>query len=287
MNNDDELQTYSEIFRAFDFYNANLFESQLPTCQITLQRKAGTLGFFSSERWINKDTKIKRNEIALNPSYFALRTEKETLSTLVHEMVHMLQFNFGKKGRRGYHNKEWANMMQAVGLQPSDTGQPGGKMTGERMTHYIISGGKFDIATDELLEQISVLSWVDRYPATVHILKPATTAKKPDRVPGGHIDDPHPYEPDDPTAPDDLTIQSPTAPLSPTGLQNLDLVIPTPVSGTRTKFICPSCKQAVWGKPSTQVRCGKCSDAHLMLKQSDIESLEHSDASEQETEDGE
>lgn len=65
------------------------------------------------------------DEIAMNPVYFSIRTIKATLSTLVHEMVHQWQFHFGKAGRRGYHNKEWAALMERVGLMPSDTGQAG------------------------------------------------------------------------------------------------------------------------------------------------------------------
>ncbi len=98
------------------------------------------------------------DEIAMNPVYFSIRTIKATLSTLVHEMVHQWQFHFGKAGRRGYHNKEWAALMERVGLMPSDTGQPGGRKVGQSMTHYIITGGAFDRACDELLTRNFQLS---------------------------------------------------------------------------------------------------------------------------------
>lgn len=87
----------------------------------------------------------------MNPVYFSIRTIKATLSTLVHEMVHQWQFHFGEHGRRGYHNKQWAARMERVGLMPSDTGEPGGRKVGQSMTHYIIAGGLFDMACDELL----------------------------------------------------------------------------------------------------------------------------------------
>ncbi len=41
--------------------------------------------------------------------------------------------------------------MERVGLMPSDTGEPGGRKVGQSMTHYIIAGGPFDMACDELL----------------------------------------------------------------------------------------------------------------------------------------
>jgi len=34
--------------------------------------------------------------------------------------------------------------MIQVGLMPSDTGEAGGKRTGQSITHYIIPGGKFE-----------------------------------------------------------------------------------------------------------------------------------------------
>jgi hypothetical protein len=44
------------------------------------------------------------------------------LSTLVHEMVHVWQETYGNPSRRGYHNRQWAEKMREVGLQPSSTG---------------------------------------------------------------------------------------------------------------------------------------------------------------------
>jgi predicted SprT family Zn-dependent metalloprotease len=55
------------------------------------------------------------DEIALNPRTFIDRTDREIVSTLVREMVHLWQFHFGKPGRRGYHNKQWATKMEEIG----------------------------------------------------------------------------------------------------------------------------------------------------------------------------
>lgn len=65
------------------------------------------------------------------------------MSTLVHEMCHLWQQEFGRPSRSGYHNEEWADKMAAVGLMPSRTGKPGGRRTGQQMTHYVIEGGPF------------------------------------------------------------------------------------------------------------------------------------------------
>jgi predicted SprT family Zn-dependent metalloprotease len=87
----------------------------------------------------------------MNPDLFLARTDRDTLSTLAHEMCHVWQYGHGEPGRGRYHNAAWADRMEAVGLMPSDTGAPGGKRTGQRVTHYVIDGGPFDRAAAELL----------------------------------------------------------------------------------------------------------------------------------------
>ena len=66
-------------------------------------------------------------------------------------MAHAWQQHFGNPGRRGYHNEEWADKMESIGLMPSSTGKLGGSRTGEKMADYAIKGGLFMQATDKLL----------------------------------------------------------------------------------------------------------------------------------------
>lgn len=154
-------QAYSELQRAYDFYNTRLFGSQLPPCLITMQRKNRTYGYFSGARWNHQDGAIT-DEIAMNPQHFQDRPTEDTLSTLVHEMVHLWQHHFGTPSRTSYHNKEWALKMDSIGLCPSDTGNPGGKRTGQHMSHYIVPSGAFAHACDHLHGQGFVISWRDR-----------------------------------------------------------------------------------------------------------------------------
>jgi len=153
--------TYAELQKAYDFFNRSLFQSKLPPCLITLQRERSTYGYFSGDRWKNNDGETT-DEIALNPEYFGNRSIEDVLSTVVHEMVHLWQHHFGKPGRRRYHNKQWAEKMEAVGLFPSDTGKVGGSRTGESMTHYIVTDGCYAEAVAKLLKGGFELSWVDR-----------------------------------------------------------------------------------------------------------------------------
>lgn len=154
---------YVSLSAAFDFFNRRLFAGALPPALITLQRQAGSRGYYSAKRFEGRgDQNRQTDEIALNPATFEGRTDTEVLSTLVHEMVHEWQEHLGHPSRRCYHNQEWANKMEAVGLMPSDTGQPGGKRVGQRVTHYILARGPFDLACHELLKGGVQVEWQSR-----------------------------------------------------------------------------------------------------------------------------
>lgn len=157
-------ETYAELEAAYGYFNNELFGGGLPACLITLQRERKTYGYFSGERFVRRGDGLVTDEIALNPTYFAVRSIEDILSTLVHEQVHLWQAHFGKPGRGRYHNKEWAKRMEAVGLIASHTGEPGGRQTGDRMTHYVKPGGLFEQACRKLLTDRFTLSWLDRFP---------------------------------------------------------------------------------------------------------------------------
>jgi hypothetical protein len=156
-------QAYGELQSAYDFYNAQLFDGRLPPCLITLSRKHGkALGYFIHKRFVQlADGTKTTDEICLNPQYLKGRTLEQSLSTLVHEMCHLEQAHFGQTSRGGYHNKQWGEMMKAVGLIPSNTGEPGGKETGQKMTHYVESNGQFAQKTQALVDGGFSLSWGD------------------------------------------------------------------------------------------------------------------------------
>ncbi len=143
--------TYYGLTEAFAFFNAHLFSGRLPRCLITLQRRRKAYGYFANARFTARDGSQVTDEIALNPAHFAERSVEDTLSTLVHEMVHLQQEHFGTPSRSSYHNAQWAGLMRDVGLIPSATGAPGGKVTGQRVSHYVEPGGRFARACAELI----------------------------------------------------------------------------------------------------------------------------------------
>lgn len=167
-------RAYTGLTLAYDHFNRELFEGRLPTCLITMQRKAKVYGYFAGGRFDARDGGDVTDEIAMNPSHFKDRRIEETLSTLVHEMTHVEQHHHGKASRTGYHNKQWAGLMRRVGLIPSSTGAPGGKETGQRVSHYIEQGGGFERACAALTDTAFTLPYIELWDEETA----ATRAKK-------------------------------------------------------------------------------------------------------------
>lgn len=239
------MQAYTELQHAYDHYNSELFEGQLPQCLITMQRQANCMGYFSQKRFVNADGSTT-DEIALNPENLAGYPITETLQTLVHEMVHLWQYHYGTPGRRAYHNAEWAKKMEEIGLMPSSTGKPGGKKTGEKISDYPILGGKFLDSSRRLLTNSFTISWHDRFPR-----RRAVTVEV------------------DPEVQQHMTAVEMElgAPIQATldAVKQVQQAVSQehpapPRKATRTKYRCSGeCKGQVWGKPDMKLICGTCS----------------------------
>jgi predicted SprT family Zn-dependent metalloprotease len=150
---------YRGFQKAYDFFNAELFGASLPHVLVTLQRHAKAKGYFSPERFTGRIEDAAAHELALNPDSFTGRTDEEILSTLAHEMAHVWQQTHGKPPTRCYHDRQWAAKMKEIGLQPTDTGAPGGKETGQSVTHTIIPGGPYSRAYARLQATGFQLHW--------------------------------------------------------------------------------------------------------------------------------
>lgn len=180
------MQIYSELQYAYDFFNQALFANQLPECIILLYNKEKRVcGYYSKGRFKNSQDK-ECDAIALNPQYFEKHNIIEVMQTIVHEMCHMWQAHFGeRRSLRSYHNKEWGEKMESVGLMPSHTGKPGGKKTGQKMADYPIEGGLFLQVCERLITPEYDLSWHDRFG-----IKPVSTPSSGDEVTGEPLESP-------------------------------------------------------------------------------------------------
>jgi len=260
---DPTMDTYGDLTRAFEYFNQNLFDGRATPCLITLRASGRSLGYFSPNRFVRPDGR-QTHEIALNPEQFGASTIENSLSTLVHEMVHLLQFEQGTAGRKAYHNRAFADEMLRIGLPTSSTGRPGGAVVGEHMSHYIAEDGPFLSFCRQLVDAGFRARWADRF-ATRPIYE---------------------YFPDEPpssgpaaapSADSAPTIRAPSSGKYAGGQPSLittapDLFkkpLPTKAKATnRVKFVCPSCKDAAWGKPSLSIVCGRCTRPFLSVASS-------------------
>ena len=157
MSTNPTTDIYNALDHAYQHYNDTLFNGSLPNCVLVMHRKKGALGYFWQEQW-SDGADHSAHEIALNPDHMRARTINETLSTLVHEMCHLEQAHIGKPSRNGYHNKQWADYMKAVGLLPYNVKEPT-KESGQSCSHNIEDGGHFYNATAQLLADGYEFPW--------------------------------------------------------------------------------------------------------------------------------
>ena len=216
-----QFKTLDDLYQ---LYNANIFEGQLPDCIVNMSRGRNTYGFFAPDRWRGEGAERKIvHEISINPDYMD-RPDIEWHSTLVHEMCHLWQWVFGKPSRNGYHNAQWAAKMVKIGLQPSDTGEEGGKTTGQNMTHYVIERGVF-WEIFHRLDEAQLENLRLKYRPTI---SSGTLSVK-----GANLDD----EEEEPGGEPDTE--------------------GTAKSGKRIKYTC-GCGSNVWGKAGLHIKCEDC-----------------------------
>lgn len=119
-----KIQTMAELQAALqaafnainrDFYNGEL-EKVIITCKES--RKPGAVGTFCcGKEWIQNGK--KRHELNISADYIGTRTVEETITTLMHEMVHLYccQNDIQDTSRSGsYHNKRFKQAAENHGL---------------------------------------------------------------------------------------------------------------------------------------------------------------------------
>lgn len=265
-------EAYGELQAAFDYFNQRLFSNQLPQCLLTFQRGKNIMGFYRKGSFKHHLSGDLIDEIALNPEYSPLSPLIVVLQTLVHEMTHCWQAHFGSPSRNGYHNAEWAKKMESIGLIPSSTGSAGGKKTGQSMSDYVALDGRFDHAARRLLSGGFCVTWHDRTHLVERVPKPLPERDTQslqtlweqicqDILHEGKGSGNEALSSEDngfystlenQLGVDELIRFSFTAPAP----HDFALAAKTDTSN-RVKFLCPSCRNAAWGKPGLELVCGR------------------------------
>lgn len=230
---------YGQLQWVIDHFNRALFDGDLPSTVITLQRSALSAGHFSESRWRHASgTSV--SELALNPTYFASRPLISLCQTIVHELCHLWQHIDGSASRPGYHNSVWAKKMEEIGLMPSATGRPGGARTGQKMADYPIIGGHFLHACEDLIAPNFTLSWADRGQRAPIACR---SILDDDIKMAGQISE---------------QLLIPLGNLFP----DIDELAGPPASDRKrkTKYQCPRCLVKAWGKRGLAITCRDCGE---------------------------
>jgi len=169
------------------------------------------------------------------------------LQTVVHEQCHLWQYinsTPGNRPRAGYHNEQWANQMESIGLMPSHTGAKGGKRTGQKMSDYPLSDGAFIKAAEALVNETNfALKWID--------LIPAANEPCQQRVELSSLK----TQIADKSVVELSTVLRDVFPniiqteRSPAALKSVR---------SKTKYSCSKCGSNIWGRPGLKVICGSC-----------------------------
>ncbi len=205
-----------------DYLDALLFEGKLPPCYVTLTRNNKVIGgYHSKDQWENTEGD-KIPEIGINSNLIAEGDPLTLYNVLIHELIHLELSHNGTGGRVGYHNKAFAARCHDMDLEIKchDKNAREGQETGQAISTHLIEGGKAEQAIAQIPTDLAY-----------------HTSKVIDIDANG--------QPQEGAAPK-------TAPLPKAPPQ------PKKQGGKRSKYVCPTCGLAMWGKSFANVICGDC-----------------------------
>ena len=231
---------YARLQWAFDHFNGALFNGALHQCLLTVRSSNRHHGYHHARRFISPQGELI-GELGLHPGYFTVQPVESAMATLVHEMVHVWQHQHGRPTKSKPHNREWADKMKAIGLQPSHNGLPGGNETGHAMSDYILPSSSFIDACRALISEGFELPWLDR-----HLPQKAAAA--------------HAYQDELINAGLDVGFSAAPVQSLPETIDGKPTVYepkPSPPK-QRHRFECPACQMRAWAKADADLLCGTC-----------------------------
>lgn len=226
---------YDQLSMMSNRFNQDLFDGALPAPLFTLRRGGQSLAHCLYANWQgNAGDAIA--EISLNPGLFAQHSWLTLMRSIAEQLCHLWQHCHGTPSRPGYHNKEWSNKLETIGLMPSSTGEPGGRRTGQIMASYPIEGGRFirtcsDLAVRDLRLSLTA-RWSERPPTSMAVVSLGLPRSVANRL------------------------------LSPVGawsdVDDAEMALEMRERKRKLKYICPRCGVSAWGKSGLHLACRSC-----------------------------
>lgn len=121
-----------ELYRAFDYFNSEFADNELPKVVITIQQagRRKALGWFGEGFWTDNVCNTGVSEINLSAEWLG-RTTEQVLETLLHEMAHLYNAVRGVRDCTSgqYHNKHFKTAAEKFGLDVHRHGNRGFAVT--------------------------------------------------------------------------------------------------------------------------------------------------------------
>lgn len=139
---------------ALEHFNVELFDGALDTGElmVVFTRNPHIIGgYFSPEKWEDDDGN-PIHEIAINSNIMLHADPVKLFGILVHELSHYRQWKFGKPTRNGYHNQEWCEFAEEIGLECYDA-QGNRTKSSQNVETRITKDGLTEAAIAELPEE--------------------------------------------------------------------------------------------------------------------------------------
>lgn len=225
----EQNSTYVDLF---DYLNKGAFNGELKRAMLVFSRNTRSLGgYFSPDKWENENGE-RAHEIGVNANVIAENDAVEITQIILHEMVHMWQWDHGTRPRMGYHDKQFAEKCREVGLEPV---APDGRDVGQKISTSVIDGGLAEKLIIEMPANL-IFTW-----ATAQL---DLTDGDGDGGGGDGSGDGSGGDGDgDGKGDDGKGGDKPSKPRS----------------GVRAKYTCPVCGLNAWAKAGAKLICGECS----------------------------
>lgn len=151
------IEQSEAYMQAFDYFNKELFDSKIKRPMLYLTRNSTVIGGYCDyEKWRDEDGN-RIHEIAINANMMSGDDVVLLMRILIHEMIHLLQYQEKTAGRKGYHNQDFADRAKAIGMIPRD--QKTGKEVGQMVDTPLEPGGLASKAIADIPDE-AIFPWM-------------------------------------------------------------------------------------------------------------------------------
>lgn len=222
-------ELYAKIQTVIDELDANFFSGKgkqpIPELVFAInnQCRVCVTAFVSPDALYDKKNDKKLQYMGINPRHLN-RDVGEILATICHELCHIYENAYIHIPRGGYHDRQWAELMNDCGLNPVFLNK-----SKTAVSTKIVEGGKFA----EYIEIFKDFHGEDYF----NIVEYSPLVEHNTRVALGIEDG-------------DIVSDTPKA-------DNADKPIKK-YNRNKVKYTCPDCQSKVWGKAGLHIECVDC-----------------------------